>query len=272
MKKEVTTHSAVMPKISIITPTLNQADLIPFTIDSVLGQGYPNMEYIIIDGGSTDGTVEILKKYHDLVKWISEKDKGQSDAINKGLKIASGDILAFLNSDDIYESGALEKVGKFFAEHPQAKWVTGKCYIIDRLGRRIRPLITFYKNIWLYLHVSRALFVLNYISQPATFWRKEITKQIGYFNESLFYTLDYEYWLNMEKVSKLYFLNSYLASFRCYADSKSGSTTCAQFEEQLRVARRSTSSAVLLKLQEFHNFITVQCYKHMATSAGKMKS
>jgi glycosyltransferase involved in cell wall biosynthesis len=126
----MTTSSALLPKISIITPSYNQVNFIQHTIDSVLGQEYPNLEYIIIDGGSTDGTVEIIKGYLGRLQWISERDNAQSDAINKGLRISTGEVVAFLNSDDIYEPGALEKVGQFFAKHREAKWVTGKCHTI----------------------------------------------------------------------------------------------------------------------------------------------
>jgi glycosyltransferase involved in cell wall biosynthesis len=266
--KDVQIPLARMPKISVITPSYNQVNFIQFTIDSVLKQEYPNLEYMIIDGGSTDGTVEVLRQYSDRLRWVSEKDKGQSDAINKGFKIATGDVLAVLNSDDIYEPGTLAKVGGFFARHPEAKWVTGKCYTIDRSGRATRPLITLYKNFWLHMNFSHALFVLNFISQPATFWRRELTQQIGGFNESLFYTMDYEYWLRISKVARLFILHSYLASFRYYPDSKSGSTTGAQFEEQYRVARESTSSTALLKIHRLHNLITVFFYRRSSISTG----
>jgi glycosyltransferase involved in cell wall biosynthesis len=257
----VALSESLSPKISIITPSFNQANFIRFTIDSVLGQDYPNLEYLVIDGGSTDGTIEILKQYSGRIRWISERDRGQSDAINKGLRLASGDILAFLNSDDLYEPGALKKVGKFFAQHPEAKWVTGKCYTIDQSGRKSRPWITLYKNVWLTLNLRRALLVLNFISQPATFWRKEITDQIGYLDESLFYVLDYEYWLRILKVASLFFIPSYLASFRYYPTSKSGSTASAQFQEQYQVAQKYTTSSAMLKLHRLHNFITIFFYQ-----------
>lgn len=265
----MTTSAVSLPKISIITPSFNQGNFIQQTIDSVLGQKYPNLEYIIIDGGSTDGTLKILKEYKNQLQWISEKDNGQSEAINKGLKISSGDILAFLNSDDVYEPGSLEKVGRFFTRHIEAKWVTGKCFTIDHLGRKTRPLITMYKNIWLHLNFSPSLFVLNFISQPATFWRREITERIGYLNELLFYTMDYEYWLRMIKVSKYSFINSYLASFRYYPNSKSGSTASAQFEEQFKVANESTTSSALLKLHRLHNRITTYFYQRPPASTGR---
>jgi glycosyltransferase involved in cell wall biosynthesis len=107
------------PRISIITPTLNRASYLERAILSVLSQNYPDLEYIVVDGGSNDGTLEILKKYSAEVQYVSEKDRGQSDAINKGLRIASGDILGYINSDDEYEPGALLHVGRFFQQNPE---------------------------------------------------------------------------------------------------------------------------------------------------------
>jgi glycosyltransferase involved in cell wall biosynthesis len=153
------------PKISIITPSFNQGAFIEETIQSVLSQEYPNLEYMIVDGGSTDDTLDILHKYQDQLTWISEPDRGQVDAINKGLKLASGEVLAYLNSDDLYLPGALRKVGAYFAEHPQAEWLTGYCRNVDGEGQPIRGLIRAYKNFWLSRPSYRVLLVLNYIAQ-----------------------------------------------------------------------------------------------------------
>jgi glycosyltransferase involved in cell wall biosynthesis len=136
-------------KISIITPSYNQAEFIERTIQSIFSQNYPDIEYIVMDGGSTDGTVKILKKYSDQIIWKSEKDNGQSDAINKGLKIATGEIVAYLNSDDTYEPGTLKKVADFFQKNPEKKWVYGKCKIINKKDQEIRKWITAYKNLLL---------------------------------------------------------------------------------------------------------------------------
>src|SRR3989344_6836696 len=153
------------PKISIVTPTLNQGKYIEKSITSVLEQDYPNLEYLIMDGGSTDGTLKILKKYENRLNWYSGKDRGQSDAINKGLKKTSGEILAFLNSDDYYERNTLLKVGKFFQDNPNAMWVTGKCKIIDAQGVETRTVITAYKNFILkYLRYRNILHIINFIS------------------------------------------------------------------------------------------------------------
>lgn len=258
-----------LPRITIITPSYNQAATLPATIASVLGQGYPDLEYLVIDGGSTDGTLEILKGYGSSLQWLSEKDHGQAEAINKGLRAASGDVLAFLNSDDVYEPGALLTVGRYFAAHPQAQWLTGRCNILDRSGRIIRPFVSVYKNAWLALNWPAALYVLNFISQPATFWQRRLTAQVGYLDETLYYTLDYEYWLRLQRAARLHVLKDTLAGFRYYASSKSGACHQARFQEQYEVACRYHPSRLTLSLHRLHNRITVFIFQRTAPGGGE---
>jgi len=256
---------ADLPKISIVTPSYNQANFIEQTIQSVLSQNYPNLEYIVMDGGSTDGTAEILKKYGSQLTWFSEEDRGQSDALNKGLCIATGDICAYLNSDDVYEPGALHKVGKFFADHLQVSWLTGKCRIVDRQGREIRKLITYYKNFWLLFKSYNVLLVIDFISQPATFWRRDVVKQIGPFDEDLHLTMDYDYSLRVGKQYKLWVLNDYLASFRVHRTSKSEQVR-EHFDEDLSIAKRYSRSRLLINLHSFHNSLIVAAYQYMQSA------
>jgi len=135
----------VFPKISIITPSFNQGKFIKKTIDSVLSQNYPDLEYVVIDGGSTDNTVKILKSYGNKIKWISEKDKGQADAINKGLKIINGEIIAFINSDDYYLPDTFKKIVDFFKQNITCNVVTGDYLIINENGKPIQSFVGFYK-------------------------------------------------------------------------------------------------------------------------------
>ncbi len=244
------------PKISIITPSFNQAKFIEKTIKSVLEQNYPNLEYIVMDGGSTDGTVNILKKYGSQIIWRSEKDKGQANAINKGLKLASGEILAYLNSDDVYEKDSLFRVAEFFKKKPGVKWVYGKCRIIDENDKEIRGWITKYKDFFLPRYSYNTLLILDYISQPAVFWREELTKEVGLFDENQYYEMDYEYWLRIGKKYKPGFINDYLADFRIHTESKTGNRFVKHYWQELEVARKYTVNPLLLSLH-FLNFLSI---------------
>ncbi len=222
-------------KISIITPSYNQASFIERTIISVLEQNYPEFEHIIIDGGSTDNTLNILKKYKHL-KWVSEKDKGQSEAINKGFRKATGDIIAFLNSDDTYSKGSFFMVNEYFINNPDKKWACGKCRIININDVEIRRYITLYKNLLLKRYTYKNLLKENFISQPAVFWKRELIEEIGYLNENEHFCMDYEYWLRIGQKYDAGIICYYLSNFRYYPSSKSGSVNKNQFLDELRIA------------------------------------
>lgn len=255
-----------LPKISIITPSYNQAQFIEETILSVLDQNYPNLEFIVVDGGSTDGTLDILKRYNGRIQWFSERDRGQSHAINKGFAASTGQIVAYLNSDDIYEPGALLKVGRFFANHPEAAWVTGRCRIINPEGQEIRKAITWYKNFWLLLKSYNILLVLDYISQPATFWSREVLNRIGFLDETHHLVMDYDYSLRIGQCLKLHVINEYLASFRVHENSKSSLYTGPHFQADLEIARAYTRSRLLIWLHALHNALIVSTYRRLDTS------
>ena len=254
-------------KVSIITPSYNQANFIERTIQSILTQSHDDIEYIIMDGGSTDGTVEILKKYSDRIIWRSEKDKGQSNGINKGLKIATGDVIAYLNSDDTYEPDAIKRVVNFFQKNPDKKWVYGKCKIINENDREIRKSITAYKNILLKKYSYSKLLSENFISQPATFWRRELFSEIGYFNEDEHFCMDYEYWLRIGKKYSAGVINRYLANFRYYINSKSGGVNKKQFQDELRIAKKFggnyTLSILLHRINYWKIVISYQLMKFL---------
>jgi glycosyltransferase involved in cell wall biosynthesis len=255
-----------LPKISIITPSFKQAAFVEETIKSVLDQGYPNLEYLVVDGGSKDGTIDILKKYEKQLSWISEKDRGQSDALNKGFRRATGDVLAFINSDDRYEPGALKAVGEYYASHPEAMWVTGKCRVIDAGSREIRKNVTAYKNFWLWWGSYNALLVLDYVSQPSTFWHRKVVEKVGLFDESLHYSMDYDYSLRVGQHFKLNFLNAYLASFRIHGASKSDSIR-SHFGADLGIASRYAKSPLLRWLHKMHNNLIIFMYERWQNSS-----
>ncbi|MCX8061063.1 MAG: glycosyltransferase [Anaerolineales bacterium] len=258
----------MLPKISIITPTLNRADYLEQTILSVLNQNYPNLEYFVIDGGSSDGTLEILQRYSNQLCYLSEKDKGQSDALNKGLRLVSGEIVAYLNADDEYEPNALLRIGQFFTRYPEAHWVSGKCKIINNIGQEILKPVTLYKNFLLTTKSRTLLLIVNYISQPATFWRREVIDRVGYFDLNLSAVMDYDYWLRISNVFPLYVVQDYLARFRMHSTSKTVISALNEWDEELNLMRRYTKSKILLFLHRFHRCLITRGYQVVNRADG----
>jgi glycosyltransferase involved in cell wall biosynthesis len=203
------------PKISIITPSYNQALFIEETIRSVLLQGYPNLEYIVIDGGSRDGSVDIIRKYAQrLTYWVSEPDRGQSHAITKGFARASGEIVAWLNSDDIYLAGALAQVGRAFMDHSNAGLIFGRCRIIDEHSRRIGD-VAAVAEFDLAAHLRD-----NQVPQPAAFARREVLKKVGLLRTDLNFTMDFELWIRIALDFPVVVLSEFWAAFRIHSKQK----------------------------------------------------
>jgi len=182
---------ASWPKVSIVTPSLNQGQFIEETIRSVLLQGYPNLEYLVIDGGSTDGSLEIIHRYEPwLSSWVSEPDRGQSDAINKGFSKSSGEIMAWLNSDDTYAPKALATAARYFLENPACNMLYGEAWHTDEGGRRLRPCRTVINPI-----PKRHILNIDPIVQPATFWRRGLWLEIGELDTSLIWGFDWDFFI-----------------------------------------------------------------------------
>lgn len=210
-------------KISVITPSFNQGLYIERTIQSVIKQdlGDHALEYIVMDGGSTDQTVSILKKYEHSLLWISEPDQGQAHAVNKGLQKASGDVIGWLNSDDIYYAQSIKIICDYFAKHPEIDVIYADAYLIDCDDHKIGlyPTETF--------NLDR-LKSRCFLSQPATFFRRSAVIKYGLLNEALHFCMDYEYWLRLGlKGAKFVYLPVVLAGARMYADTKS-SRSCME--------------------------------------------
>lgn len=255
-------NPATYPKISIVTPSLNQGQFIEETIQSVLLQNYPNLEFLIMDGGSSDNTLEVLKRYSAQVKWISEKDNGQANAINKGLRMSSGDIVTYLNADDLLLPGSLFRVVQLFAKYPKTLWLTGQCRNIDMNNQEIRRLITLYKNLWLRFHNRFSLLITDYISQPATFWRAEVLEQSGYLDESLHYAMDYEFWLRLYSKYPPAFIPEYLAAFRIHPQSKNTNAghKNVYIDEERLIIKQYTESKFLQVLHNIHRWMMTTTY------------
>lgn len=205
-----------LPLVSVITPSYNQGKFIKQTIESVLMQDYPNVEHLVVDGGSTDGTVSILQQYGhlgDRFRFVSERDRGQSHAINKGLAMAKGEIIGWLNSDDTYQPGAIRKAVEALKAHPNCGMAHGKCYIINEHGL-----------VQSALHVMPADFNNLYhgcvICQPAAFIRKDVFQKIGGVDEALQFCMDYDLWIRIAKNHPIAYVHDFLANARVYSGTK----------------------------------------------------
>lgn len=251
-----------LPKISIVTPSYNQAKYIKATIDSVLSQNYPNLEYWVIDGGSTDGTIEILKSYGKKIKWISEKDKGQTDAINKGLMKCSGEVMAYLNSDDIYMPGALLAVGEYYRK-TSADWITGDCLVINEQGFPSRGgwVVRAYKRL-LMMFYSRTTLMLadSMLPQPSTFWSRRAWEKIGKFNDTYHYVMDYDYWLRLSRHYRPHDLKIVLSGFRAQPDSKSETSRQKLMDEGDKALRQNGANSLQLYLHRAHSAVVRLVY------------
>jgi glycosyltransferase involved in cell wall biosynthesis len=230
---------AALPLVTIVTPSFNQASYLEETIQSVLGQTYPHIEYIIMDGGSTDGSVDIIKKYEDkLGYWESVKDKGQTDAINKGFNRAKGDILAWLNSDDTYASPhTVADAVNYLVVHPETALVYADCDFINEAGDVIGKFAsrqTDYAKL-------RSGYV--HIPQQTMFFRAKYWKELGPLDPSFYFAMDYDLWVRIAKQASLHYLpGKTWANFRIHTSSKTNVNDERGWKEMLRVHYRDGGS------------------------------
>ena len=239
------------PLVSVVTPSLNQAAFVERTLESVLSQrGDFDLDYVVVGGVSTDLTLEVLERYRDRVRVVVEPDRGQAEAVNKGLRLARGEIVGWVNSDDLLRPGAIAHAVEPFRAHPDAPWLHGRCDIVDEQDRPIRPLVAAYKD-WRSRHFSfRSLLVENYVSQMTVFWRRSLQERVGLLDEGLRYTFDYDLWLRFSRVAPPLYVREPLAAFRWHTASKSGSSFERQFVEDFEVFERHAPADRWLRVRK----------------------
>lgn len=220
------------PLVSIVTPSFNQGQFIERTIRSVLNQDYPALEYIVMDGGSTDGTLGILKRYEDRLTWLSEPDAGQSDAIRRGFGRARGEILGWLNSDDVYLPEAVSQGVRAFAGDPNVGFVYGLAEFIDRSGLVVGRPVT---ESWNY---ARLVGKLNYVAQPATFFTRDAYEAVGGLDPDLHFCMDYDLWIKLGSRYSARHIPELWAQMRMYEETKTASGGLPRVLEIERMIRR----------------------------------
>jgi glycosyltransferase involved in cell wall biosynthesis len=226
------------PLVSVITPSFNQARYLEATIQSVIGQDYPRIEYIIVDGGSTDGSVDVIKKYQDKLSWwVSEKDKGQTDAINKGFNRAKGEILAWINSDDTYNPGAVGEAVKYLVNHPEVALVYADCNFIDEEDRIIGKFNSAQTDI------RRLRRGYVHIPQQTMFFRAKYWKELGPLDPSFYFAMDYDLWTRIAAHAPFkYLAGKTWANFRLHTSGKTIAADDRCWPEMLRVHYRDNGS------------------------------
>jgi GT2 family glycosyltransferase len=223
-------------KVSVITPSYNQGDYIERTLASVAAQGGCTFEHVVFDGGSTDGTVAVLERFRPQVRWVSRKDNGQADAVNQGIRATDGDVIGWLNSDDVYYPGALARVVACLEKNPDVDVVYG---MADHIDAGDRTLGAYPTAPWNYEHLKKE----SFICQPAAFIRRRVVEKHGLLDESLHYCMDYEYWLRLGKSgARFAYLEEKLAGSRLHAETKTLGARVKVHEEINDMLKRELGS------------------------------
>lgn len=219
------------PTVSIITPSFNQAAFIEETIRSVLLQNYPALDYLVIDGGSSDGTLDILRRYERWLCWLSEPDRGQTDAINKGLRLAKGNVLAYLNSDDSYLPGTIRTIVDHFQTNPEVGLIYGDCYAVNTDGVAYGTIRGHPFNL------RRMIMRGEFVPQQAAFWSRQAMEEVGPLDASLHYCMDHDYLIRIGQRFPVHYIPLPLATFRFHTGSKTVSRQEAHWHELMAVCR-----------------------------------
>lgn len=248
------------PKISIVVPSYNKIDFVEQTLKSIFSQKYNNLEVIIQDGGSTDGTLDVIKRFAKRypIVWESKKDKGQLDAINKGLKKAKGDILTYINADDCYKPGALKVVANVYnfnsyKKSPKSLWFVGGGIVVNEKGKEIAKVISWYKKLLLGLNLRSLLLTTNYMVQPSVFFTKEAYKKYGPFVGTSDFVTEYDFWLKLANVSMPVVIKKDISKFRIEPGTKTKRMFKKLLFEDVRIVKKYTDNPLILFLHELHN-------------------
>ncbi|MHB8482301.1 MAG: glycosyltransferase family 2 protein [Nitrospiria bacterium] len=224
----------VSPLVTIVTPSYNQGRFLEETIQSVLNQSYPNIEYIIVDGGSIDQSVEVLRKYESRISyWISEKDQGQTDAINKGFRMAKGDLVGWINSDDFLEPTAVAQVVSSYQINPQSVLFHGRLRVIDELGGLIEI-----RNPRHAVSLNGLLNGFDQVSQPGSFYLRKAVEKGGFLDTELCVAMDFDLWLRLLKFGSAQYIPDILANYRVYPQTKSKTLKGVSWQENNKILNK----------------------------------
>jgi hypothetical protein len=223
------------PRVSVVMPSYNHAKYLPLAIDSVLSQDYDDLELIVMDGGSRDESVAILQSYGSRLQFVSEPDRGQGDAINRGFARASGDILCWLNSDDMFVPGVIPRMVQAFAEYPRVDFVYGRGWEVDESGRIIDESGVLKFDLWRLIHQR------NFIQQPSCFFRRSLIERVGPVDESLHYVMDWDLWIRFAAYRGLY-VDEFWSCNRVHFQNKTQSGQFRRWAEIRRMVRRYTDA------------------------------
>ena len=242
-------------KISIVTPSYNQGKFIAQTFESVLSQDVSDIEYIVMDGGSTDSTKSVVKNYAAKFrkkgisfKFISKKDKGQSDAINNGWRMASGDIITYINSDDYYNKNVLKKVTDYFRANPKTMWAYGGWNFVNQNGK-------LYQAVQPVIYKKQKLLDYCNIGQPSCFFRKELLNKVGLLNEQLHLTMDYDLWLRFATKYPAGVMDFPISNMRYHLEAKSGSRTMEHLFECFSLNKQYSKTYSWQRLRQIFFFV-----------------
>jgi len=249
------------PRISIIIPSYNKVKYIGETLRSIVSQKYPNYEVIIQDGGSEDGSLEVIKDYandYPAVRWESGRDSGQVDAINKGLKRSTGKIVSYINADDVYLKNSFNLVRESYLKNPKSLWFVGKGIVVDKKGRENRSLfykylVKPYKNLLLKLNVRSFLLCVNYIMQPSVFLNRNAIEKFGPFAGTSKFVTEYKKWLDLSIREMPVLINEDISAFRMAADNITSTRTRELLAEDLGLIKEYTKNPLILGLHLLNN-------------------